>query len=238
MLLDLLTLWTAVCSAACVCRVLFGNYIGCISWTLNLPDATVYSPRNLPPSPLRNKHTVRVGWCFFFLPCITPLLHIPLQRKIITWAQRISSLSWNVHTIKGCFSSGVPDPVVISLIYIYASVSPENRWGTHSQVSYLGSSGVLPAHSLHPLAVLVSSSHHITICPPYEVNICFYFYPSLSLTPINVLRLLISLLSRLHPSWKETPHCVFPCSVLVSPHLLWWEALQAVFSKPTSLTTS
>lgn len=69
----------------------------------------------------------------------------------------------------------------------------------------------LCVYSLYPLAVLISSSHRITICLPCKVNICFYFYPSLSLTPINVLRLLYSL----HPSWVEAPCCVFLCVFFV-----------------------
>lgn len=73
--------------------------------------------------------------------------------------------------------------------------------------------------SLHPLVSLFSSSHHITICPPYEVNICFYFYPSLSLMPINVLRLLISLLSPPSILEGDTTLCA---SVLSHPLLIYY----------------
>ena len=179
----------------CVCRVLFGNYIGCITSILNLPKCNrLFSSKSAPVATSQQTHCARCVW--FFSPSLhysTPA-YSTSEKNHYLGPEDIQPELKRSHT-KGCFSSGVPDPVVIFLICIYASVSPENRWGTHSQVSYLGSSGVPPAHSLHPLVVLVSSSHHITICPPYEVNICFYFYPSLSLTPINVLRLLISLLS-------------------------------------------
>ncbi len=103
---------------------------------------------------------------------------------------------------------------------------------------YLRSSCVLPVHSLYPLVLFISSSHHITICPPCEVNICFYFYPSLSLTPINVLRLLMKPFIPLHPSWKETPHCVF-LSCLILPFAIvgriWLSTLRAQMLCPLPL---
>lgn len=132
-------------------------------------------------------------------------------------------------THKGYFSSGVPSLILASLIYMYASVFSWNRWGPHSQMYYLRSSYFLPVYSLYPLVLLISLSHHITICLPCKVNICFYFYPSVSLKPINVLSLLVKPVIPLHLSWKGQ-HTV--CSSILSYPLLirclWKDALSVL----------
>lgn len=214
-----------------VCLVLFGNYVGCIGSILCPPYSCLLLPFSSKQKSksaalqlfllsslrsARDKHTVHVVWCIFFH--ISPL-HILLRENHYLDPEDIQCELKRLHT-KGDFSSGNPQPnSCVPNIYLSFPIS-WNRQGLHSQTYYLRSSCVLPVHSLFPLVLFVSSSHRITICSRCEVNICFYFYPSLSLTPINVLRLLIKPFILLHPSWKETPHWVFLCAVFSSPHLL------------------
>ena len=178
-------LWSLLFVRCCLCLVLFGNYIGCISSILSPPYNCLLFPFS---SWQKSKFaliiaTSRQTHCACCMMRIFPHYCIFYSEKIITCAQRISSASWKAHTQSLFFIWSLRPNSYIPNIYLCLPLS-RNRWGPHSQTYHLRSSCVLSVHSLYPLVLLISSSHHITICPPYQLNICFYFYPCLSLTPI------------------------------------------------------
>lgn len=157
--------------------VLLANYNGCTSSILNPPCSCLLFPfsskqqsKSVPlrffffllrvgPEALRTK-TLSLLCDVYFCTLVCCIFYL---EKIITWAQRISS--WNAHTQRLFF---IWDPQPNSCI---PNAFSWKRWGLHSQMYYLRSSCVLSL-SISDLRML---SHHSTICPPCEVNICFFF---------------------------------------------------------------